>query len=75
VPLTHEQSATLRGVGGSYASRALQSFKAEGVLDTQRGAILVRNRDGLRLRACPVQRRREDALRGGPARGLSDRGA
>ncbi|MCK1714970.1 MULTISPECIES: Crp/Fnr family transcriptional regulator [unclassified Bradyrhizobium] len=52
VPLTHEQLATLLGVGRSYASRVLQSFKAEGVLETRRGSILVRNRDGLRLRAC-----------------------
>src|SRR5215218_1364599 len=52
VPLTHEQLATLLGVGRSYASRVLQSFKAEGVLDTRRGSILVRNREGLRLRAC-----------------------
>ncbi|MBP0111451.1 MULTISPECIES: Crp/Fnr family transcriptional regulator [Bradyrhizobium] len=52
VPLTHEQLATLLGVGRSYASRVLQSFRAEGVLDTRRGSILVRNRDGLRQRAC-----------------------
>jgi hypothetical protein len=68
VPLTHEQLATLLGVGRSYASRVLQSFKAEGVLDTRRGSILVRNRDGLRLRACPcneaVKTHFEEVLRG-----------
>jgi hypothetical protein len=68
VPLTHEQLATLLGVGRSYASRVLQSFKAEGVLDTRRGAILVRNRDGLRLRAClcndAVKMHFEEVLRG-----------
>src|SRR3954451_19186943 len=37
VPLTHEQLATLLGVGRSYASRVLQAFKADEVLDTRRG--------------------------------------
>src|ERR1700728_316888 len=36
VPLTHEQLATLLGVGRSYASRVIQTFKAEGVLQTRR---------------------------------------
>src|SRR5439155_23124191 len=47
VPLTHEQLATLLGVGRSYASRVIQTFKAEGVLETRRGSILVRNREAL----------------------------
>jgi len=47
VPLTHEQLATLLGVGRSYASRVIQTFKAEGVLETRRGSILVRDRDAL----------------------------
>ena len=68
VPLTHEQLSTLLGVGRSYASRVIQSFKAEGVLETRRGSILVRNRDGLRLRAClcneSVKSHFEDVLRG-----------
>ena len=41
VPLTHEQLATLLGVGRSYTSRVIQTFKAEGVLETRRGSILV----------------------------------
>ena len=52
VPLTHEQLAAMLGVGRSYASRVIQSFKAEGVLETRRGAILVRNRAALAKRAC-----------------------
>lgn len=32
VPLTHEQLATLLGVGRSYTSRVMQTFKAEGML-------------------------------------------
>jgi hypothetical protein len=68
VPLTHEQLATLLGVGRSYASRIIQVFKAEGVLETRRGSILVRNPDALRLRAClcneAVKNHFDEVLRG-----------
>ncbi|MBI5263912.1 MAG: Crp/Fnr family transcriptional regulator [Bradyrhizobium sp.] len=68
VPLTHEQLATLLGVGRSYTSRVIQTFKAEGVFDTRRGAILVRNRDALRDRACrcneSVKSHFDEVLRG-----------
>jgi hypothetical protein len=68
VPLTHEQFSTLLGVGRSYASRVIQSFKVEGILDTRRGAILVRDRDRLKQRAClcndAVKAHFEDVLRG-----------
>jgi hypothetical protein len=68
VPLTHEQLATLLGVGRSYASRVIQIFKAEGILDTRRGAILVRNREALKTRACScnesVKNHFEEVLRG-----------
>jgi Crp-like helix-turn-helix protein len=68
VPLTHEQLATLLGVGRSYASRVIQTFKAEGVLETRRGSILVKNPDALRLRAClcneSVKNHFEEVLRG-----------
>jgi hypothetical protein len=68
VPLTHEQLATLLGVGRSYASRVIQTFKAEGVVETRRGSIVVRNRDGLQARAClcneSVKSHFEEVLRG-----------
>jgi hypothetical protein len=68
VPLTHEQLATLLGVGRSYTSRVIQTFKAEGVLETRRGSILVRNPDALRMRAClcneAVKNHFEEVLRG-----------
>ena len=68
VPLTHEQLATLLGVGRSYASRVIQTFKAEGVLETRRGSILVRNREALQGRAClcneTVKNHFEEVLRG-----------
>lgn len=52
VPLTHEQLATMLGVGRSYASRVLQAFKAAGILETRRGSIVVRDRHGLYARSC-----------------------
>ena len=68
VPLTHEQLATLLGVGRSYTSRTIQSFKAEGILETRRGSILVRNPDALRGRSClcneAVKAHFEEVLRG-----------
>jgi CRP-like cAMP-binding protein len=68
VPLTHEQLATLLGVGRSYTSRVIQTFKADGVLETRRGSIMVRNPDALRLRAClcneAVKNHFEEVLRG-----------
>jgi Crp-like helix-turn-helix domain len=68
VPLTHEQLATLLGVGRSYASRVIQIFKAEGILETRRGSILVRNREALQRRACfcneSVKNHFEEVLRG-----------
>jgi hypothetical protein len=68
VPLTHEQLATLLGVGRSYTSRVIQTFKAEGVLETRRGSILVRNPEALRARAClcneSVKNHFEEVLRG-----------
>jgi len=63
-----KQLATLLGVGRSYTSRVIQTFKAEGVLETRRGSILVRNRDALRIRAClcneSVKNHFEEVLRG-----------
>src|SRR3979411_907178 len=68
VPLTHEQLATLLGVGRSYTSRVIQTFKAEGVLETRRGSILIRNREALLTRACQctesVKNHFEEVLRG-----------
>jgi Crp-like helix-turn-helix domain len=68
VPLTHEQLATLLGVGRSYASRVIQTFKAEGVLETRRGWIVVRNHEVLKARSClcneSVKIHFEEVLRG-----------
>ncbi len=52
VPLTHEQLASMLGVGRSYTSRVIQTFKADGILETQRGALVVRDKDALVARSC-----------------------
>lgn len=52
VPLTHEQLATMLGVGRSYTSRVIQGFRAERILETRRGAVVVRDLDALKSRAC-----------------------
>jgi hypothetical protein len=68
VPLTHEQLATLLGVGRSYTSRVIQTFKAEGILQTRRGSIVVSDPETLRERAClcneSVKNHFEEVLRG-----------
>jgi hypothetical protein len=63
VPLTHEQLATLLGVGRSYTSRVIQTFKAEGTLETRRGSILVRNPDAMRNRPASAMRRSKPTSR------------
>ena len=40
------------GVGRSYTSRVIQTFKNEGILETRRGALVVTNRDALQARSC-----------------------
>ncbi|MFD2183871.1 Crp/Fnr family transcriptional regulator [Rhodoplanes azumiensis] len=52
VPLTHEQLATMLGVGRSYTSRVMQGFRADRILETRRGAVVVRDREALKARAC-----------------------
>lgn len=52
VPLTHDKLATMLGVGRSYTSRVIQSFKGANILETRRGSFLVRNRTALQTKSC-----------------------
>jgi hypothetical protein len=52
VPLTQDQLAAMLGVGRSYTSRVMQTFKNEGFLEIRRGTVTVRDRQGLERRAC-----------------------
>lgn len=68
VPLTHEELSSMLGVGRSYASRVIQVFKADGILETRRGALVVRDSDALLARSCScnvsVKDHFDDVLRG-----------
>ena len=52
VPLTQEQIAAMLGVGRSYTSRVIQTFKSEGILETRRGSVVVRDAEALKGRSC-----------------------
>lgn len=52
VPLTQEQLAAMLGVGRSYASRVIQTFRRDGLLETRRGSLLVTNKEALAAKAC-----------------------
>jgi CRP-like cAMP-binding protein len=61
VPLTHEQLATLLGVGRSHTSRVIQTFKAEAIVETRRRDPGARPRRLARARL-PLQRVREESF-------------
>jgi CRP-like cAMP-binding protein len=55
VPLTQEQFAEMLGVGRSYVSRVVGTLREKGLIEGERGAIVVLNMDGLRAAACNCQ--------------------
>lgn len=68
VPLTQEHLAGMLGVGRSYMSRVMQTLRTEGIIETRRGALVVRSLDALRSRSCrcdeSVKAHFETVLRG-----------
>ena len=52
VPVTHEQLATMLGVGRTYATRTISDLKKEDILETRRGAITVRDPLALERKSC-----------------------
>lgn len=52
ITMTQEQLAEMLGVGRSYVNRILNSLKEEGVLDTRRGGLQIRNLGALQRTAC-----------------------
>lgn len=52
VPLTQERLATMLGVGRSYISRVIGTFKRDGTLGVRRGHLLVKDEPRLRARSC-----------------------
>jgi CRP-like cAMP-binding protein len=66
ISLTHEELASMLGVGRSYASRVIQALKLAGTLETRRGAIVVRDRTALQQKSCLcdvwIRKRFDEAL-------------
>ncbi len=52
ITMTQEQLASMMGIGRSYASRVIQRFKRDGLLNTRRGGFKVLDRGGLADRSC-----------------------
>ncbi len=52
VPLTQERLAAMLGVGRSYISRVIGTFKRDGTLGVRRGHLLVKDEARLRARSC-----------------------
>ena len=52
ITMTQEQLASMMGIGRSYASRVIQRFKRDGLLNTRRGGIEVLDRQGVAARSC-----------------------
>jgi CRP-like cAMP-binding protein len=52
VTMTQDQLAEMLGVGRSYVNRILNTLKSEGVLETRRGGLQIRNLGALQNTAC-----------------------
>ena len=52
VPFTHEELAAMLGAGRSHTTRVLQEFKAQGMIETRRGSVLIRDHDALKGVSC-----------------------
>jgi CRP-like cAMP-binding protein len=52
ITMTQEQLASMMGIGRSYASRVVQRFKADNLVQTRRGGLKLLDGLGLRSRAC-----------------------
>lgn len=66
--LTQEQLAGTLGVDRSYASRVIQAYRSEGILEIRRGSIVVRDIAALEARSChcneSIKRHFDEVLRG-----------
>lgn len=52
VPFSHEQLARMLGIGRSYATRVIQTFRAQGILQTRRRELHVLDGAALRSKSC-----------------------
>lgn len=56
VPLTQEQLGDLLGVGRSYVARVLARFRADNIIATRRGHLIIRDQDRLSKASCQCDR-------------------
>ncbi|MBG1232919.1 Crp/Fnr family transcriptional regulator [Aestuariivirga litoralis] len=52
VHLSHDDLASMLGVGRSYTTRVLRKFVSDGILKTARGFVTVTNKEALQQRSC-----------------------
>ena len=52
VPFSHAQLAAMLGVGRSYASRVIQAFRVQGIVETKRLELKVLDKPALRSKSC-----------------------
>lgn len=68
VPFTHEGLAAMIGAGRSHTTRVLHDFRIEGLVETRRGSVRIRDHDALRKLACAcndlVKNHFDEVLRG-----------
>lgn len=60
IPLTQDQLAAMLGVGRSYISRVLRTFKQRGIVEIRRGSLAIRSLNSLRAMACECNDRVRD---------------
>ncbi len=52
VPLTQERLSAMLGVGRSYVSRVVRSYKSENILTVKRGRMIIHDADRLAAKSC-----------------------
>jgi hypothetical protein len=52
VPFTHEDLAAMLGAGRSHTTRVLKTFREQGLIETRRGSVLIRDHAALKRLAC-----------------------
>lgn len=56
IAMTQDQLASLLGVGRSYVSRIIRRLRENGIVETRRGGIIVRDADRLEATSCDCHR-------------------
>jgi CRP-like cAMP-binding protein len=60
LPLTQEQLADMLGVGRTFVSRVIGTMRAEGIIESRRGTLIIRDLSALRSESCTCATAIED---------------